>query len=156
MAEVAPYNADETRRLERFPFYVFFLVAGADGVIDEKEFERFVHGLIDYSSELGGDDVGADVMLIANSDRYFDTLHPEVKRIISEGGTAAALTGIQDGVALLNARLDAATAASFKQRMMTLAHSVAAASGGFLGVGSVSKVEKDALVQLSAILGVAI
>lgn len=154
MAEVAPYNADETRRLERFPFYVFFLVAGADGNVDEKEFERFVHRLIDFASKLGGENVGPGIELLANSERYFDSLHPEVKRMVTEGGPGVAITGITDAVALLDSRLDADRALAFKKRMLTLGQEVAEASGGFLGVGSVSKTEQVALKHLAKLLGV--
>ncbi len=153
MAEVAPYNADETRCLERLPFYVFFLVAGADGVIDEREFERFVKGLIDAGGDAGHAESGVDAEVLANSGRYFDSLHPEVKRAVADDGAEAALRGISAAVSLLDAKLDVAQAQSFKRRMLELGESVAAASGGILGIGSVSKVEKVALGQLAAALG---
>jgi len=151
--EVAPFNADETRRLERFPFYVFFLVAGADGVVDGKEFEGFVHRLIDFGSEAGMEGSGPDAELLANSGRYFESLHAEVKKAVKDGGEDAVFAGLTDGIALLDARLDVSAAQAFKKRMLHLGETVAEASGGFMGVGSVSRFERAALKWLTKALG---
>lgn len=153
MAEIAPFDADETRRLECLPFHVFFLVAGADGVIDDKEFERFVGRLIDLAAESGMEEAGVETHLLANSGRYFDSLHPLVKRMVAEGGADVALGAIAAGVALTNAKLDAADAEAFKRHLLELGESVAAASGGVMGVASISRSERAALDRLRETLG---
>ena len=156
MAAVAPFDEQETATLNRLPFFAFFLVAGADGKVDEKEFESFVNGLVDASAADGCViEEGSPVCrLLANSSRYFESLHPEAKAVIAQGGSEEALDRIGEGAALVDAKLDAKAATAYKECLFRLGRAVAESSGGVLGVGSISKVERNALVSLGGVLGV--
>jgi len=156
MPAIAPFDEQETGIIERVPFCVFFLVAGADGKVDDKEFEGFVNGLLDVgtSDDLGGPEAPSS-QLLANSSRYFQALHADVKAFISQGGKAAALRRIQQGAALVDGKLGREEATAFKRAMFNLGQMVAEASGGILGMGAVSRSEKDALISLGGVLGIA-
>ena len=156
MPAIPPFDEQETAIIERVPFCVFFLVAGADGKVDQREFEGFVNGLLDVGTrdDLGGPDAPAS-QLLANSSRYFSALQDDVKESISKGGKPAALRRIQQGSALLDGRLPAQEAAAYKRAMFNLGQMVAEASGGILGMGAVSRSEREALVALGGVLGVA-
>ncbi len=155
MAAIAPFDEEETGIIERVPFCVFFLVAGADGKVDDKEFEGFVNGLLEVGTDeaLGGPE-STGTLILGNASRYFSALHEEVKAFVAQGGKPAALRRIQHGAALLDGKLDRAQAAACKQAMFTLGQLVAEASGGILGMGAVSRAEREALVALGGVLGI--
>jgi len=153
MAAVAPFSDEETAVLERVPFCVFFLVAGADGKVDQQELESFSNGLLEIatSAEIGGPD-GAVGQILTRASRYFEALQVEVKAVVTSGGSRAALGRIEQGAAIVDARLPTADAVVFKRVVFQLGQMIAEASGGLLGVGKVSKAEKEALASLGGVL----
>lgn len=153
MPAIEPLCEEETAVLERVPFCVFFLVAGADGKVDQQELEQFANGLLELSTSpaLGGPEAPA-CLLVGNSSRYFEALQAEVKAFVASGGRAAALGRIEQGMKILDARLSAAMALGYKRGLYRLGEVIAEASGGVLGVGRVSRAEKEALVALGAVL----
>jgi hypothetical protein len=54
---------------------------------------------------------------------------------------------------LIDAKLDASQAIRFKRAVSELGVGIAEASGGLLGMGSISKVEREALDRLATVLG---
>ena len=151
MGAVAPFTEEETGVLDLSPFHVFFLVAGADGKIDQKEFESFVHGLMDRGA--GSEDIVSAVF--ANSGRYFDSYHQQARSAVVVGGAKASLKHIRVATDLLDDKLDGLDSLRFKRSLFKLGQRVAQASGGMLGMGGkVSAVEQAALGSLSGILGV--
>ena len=154
MPAIAPFDEQETGIIERVPFCVFFLVAGADGKVDQREFEGFVNGLLDVGTrdDLGGPEAPTS-QLLANSSRYFSVLHDDVKAFVAQGGKPAALRRIQQGCALLDGKLGSTETSAFKRAMFNLGQMVAEASGGILGMGAVSRSEREALVALGGVLG---
>ena len=156
MPAVAPFSDEETSAIERLPFLVFFLVAGSDGKVDDQEFNAFVNDLMDVATGEGEGHEDASVVhrLLANSSRYFESLHPQTKREVIEGGLDFILQTLEEGAALLDGTLDIHSAKAYKTALCHLGRAVAEASGGLLGIGNVSKDEKEALIKLSALLGV--
>lgn len=124
---------------------VLVLVAGADGVVDPREEQRFVQ-LLAAAAEIG------------------EPLHTVVERARAKMPPAAAAQAvtheaavdrIRAGAAVADSRLAVDDAERFKDGLYRMGKALAEASGGFLGLGKrQSQEEKDALAVLAICLGI--
>ena len=135
----------DRRTLAFGPLWMFSLVAGSDGAVDEREVDRL-----------------ADVVERARPDGgpLFDAVLAELAggggRLLAE--YAADDRGSEEGLRRVAAVLDLNWAPevgdAFRQGLYSIGQAVAAASGGFLGLGDpTSWAEGEALARAARCLG---
>ena len=148
--------------IARMPALCFLLVAGCDGSIDKKEIVSFAGTLSKAAETAKAEAAKAGGGQPANrlTGQVFgeapQRFAEDLDAIISEVGVTAAmlipLKLMQARQAVLEQH--PAEAGRFCRSLYDLAHSVAAASGGFFGFGSkISKAERAALAVLHTALG---
>lgn len=137
-------NNQLAEAIVRAPVMAFYIVAQADGEVDLKESQA----LFDFVNECAANQ--GDQRIFPNACRR---LQREMKQAI------ASLKGFAPGefqyvIGQLDHRLNAETAAAYKQRVYELAEKVAKASGGgFLGIGSkVNERKQQALLWIKEVL----
>lgn len=133
----------EWLKLCRLPAVIFYAVASADGRADHYEEERFLEHVtqsrpVDMLVRRVFDNVveqGRDAIKLTDAERDYTTYVAEMGAVLRE-------------------RLPEGERRSFLAGLLGLGHHVAAASGGFFGLGSkVSAAESARLEELSTALG---
>jgi hypothetical protein len=124
------YTEEEWQRLRFAPFWIYSIVAGADGMRDEREwkvFEKTLRSLKDATVN----DLTADL-----ADDLAENLEEVIEAFTAdESEPSEALRSVS---ALIAGREDAETVDDFKHDMVTLAFAVAKATGGSLMKGVLS------------------
>lgn len=141
--EATPLGADE-EVIARAPVLAFFVVAAADGNVDDKEladFEKLIGASSVFQSEL------FQKAITDMKPRLQDYLGEMATEEVDYDAELKRLAKILD-------EQHAEQAKAFKLSMFGLAKSIAEASGGFLGVGNkISKEEDEALKKIALTLG---
>lgn len=148
-AEASPEQAD---LIASAPFMIFYLVCAADGTIDKKEVNAFQEQCLTLQpvlATLSDNEVAESFKKRLGAIR--ETLHEVVQRFSS----------VEDGLGYL-AEISAAIdgrcgelAVGVKCIFYRMGYDLAAASGGFLGLGpKVSKEEKQVLSLIANVFGV--
>lgn len=141
--EATPLGADD-EVIARAPVLAFFLVAAADGNVDDKE-------LADFEKMIGASSVFPSELF----QKAIRDMRPRLQDYLSEMATEE--VDHEAELKRLNDTLDEqyrAEAKSFKLSLFGLATKIAEASGGFLGVGNkISKEEEEALKTIALALG---
>ncbi|MEM7655875.1 MAG: hypothetical protein AAF399_07085 [Bacteroidota bacterium] len=133
----ASLTVDEQHLLFKAPALVAVLVAGADEQIDEKE-EALAQKLVSYRTFTSETQLH-DYYEVVNE--QFETALGEAMQAWKANGGNGHLSSMLAGVNPILPKLDAAYAKLLKDSWRSYARKVAEASGGFLGMGSVSKEE---------------
>ena len=144
--------------IARMPALCFLLVAGCDGSIDDKEIVSFAKTLAKAAADAAAPQDGEPPNLLTGEvfGQAPQRFAGDLDAITAEVGVGAAML---IPLKLMQARqaaieLHPEEVDDFCRSLYDLAHSVAAASGGFFGFGSkISKQEQAALTVLHAALG---
>lgn len=125
------------------PFIVFYIIAGADGKVDDQEFEGYVRCLRNTDDKILDE-------ILANINPDFGENLASLPRNIPK--LRKMLLRRKD---LLENSVSKADYENFASEMLSIAKNVAESSGGILGLGDkVSQSERKALSTLEAIFGV--
>ncbi len=138
--------AADRRTLTFGPLWMFSLVAGSDGAVDEREVDALAR-VVERARPSGG-----PLLDLVLSDLTHDG-----SRLLAE--YTADGRGPEDGLRRIAAILDLnwppEVRESFKNGILDIGHAVAEASGGFLGLGDkTGRAEREALAAAAACLGV--
>ena len=139
MATSEAFDGTEWKTLQFTPFWVYQLVAYADGDIDDSESGRIVDELLKAAkceNEL------ASEVLNAVSKDYFAIAQKYA------GDDRRAIDGIKDGAALLKQKAPE-DVEGFKDAMMSIGRSVAESSDGTPGGDATDKEEVEVLARIA-------
>jgi hypothetical protein len=142
MATRTDFNDEEWRHLQYVPLWVFFTVAGSDGKFDKKELMAFDKAL--QEALLQPEPLVRDILLATREN--IDELLPESMEKLAAVDMVAMWNWVAD---LLQIKAGPEQAGAVKDAMLGVGWRVAAASGGFLGLGS--KVSPEERLALAAI-----
>lgn len=139
-------ESDVEEILIQSPAIIYYMVAAADGDVDDHEwieFQEMMDDYHDFSSELFRRAVTA---MLPKLNMYFGYLaSPDFR-------SREALESIRDTLALNYPENEAR---EFKNELVDLGRKIAEASGGFLGFGDkVSEEENTVLTEITSVLGV--
>lgn len=146
-SENSMLDDEDYKVLAYAPVAVFFIVAGADGKIDNKEARAFqkevVAGMV-AESEIMQRSI---IYTLANFEDIFAELQSQKVNMKEK---------LEQIIAILDTKTSEDEALKFKISLLTIGKSIAEASGGFLGIfgSKISKKEKQALAMLAVFLGV--
>ena len=128
------------------PACITILIAGADRKIDDKE-KNWASKVVNYRTFTSDPMLNPYYTMV--KERFSEDLNDCLKRWTAETGEAMMKSDLADLNPILK-KLDAEFAEHLKTSWRSLAKEVAEASGGFLGIGSVSSEEKR-LMELDMI-----
>jgi tellurite resistance protein len=141
---VGPVTEEDYQKLARAPLLVFAMVAAADGKVGKKELQAFEDALNELSEH------PCELMRQA-MERVGEDLDAYISSLEQEKEDSVILTK-QIGE-LLDAKFQE-QAQEFKKALVHTATKIAAASGGFLGLGSkISKNEAATILIIAGMLG---
>ncbi len=128
------------------PLWMFSLVAGSDGAVDEREVDELAR-VVERARPDGGPLL----------DLVLSDLSHEGSRLLAR--YAADARGPEEGLrriaAILELNWPPEVGDSFRDGLLAVGHAVAEASGGFLGLGDrTGRAEREALALAAACLGV--
>lgn len=137
-------NEEQQKQFTSLPFQTFILIAMADSTLSAREMEVYLNMISkrrwcksNYAKDLLAETAA---------------LHSELWKAYQSGELSIDLFGIQETIQALNKLLFPTEAKAFREDMYYLARAIARASGGFMGVGSICKEEKERLDELSLAL----
>lgn len=141
-------NLPESERsaLLAAPASVTILIAGADRKIDDKE-KNWASKVVNYRTFTSDPMLNPYYTLV--KERFLSDLDNCLSRWTAETGVAMMKSDLAELAPILK-KLDAEFADHLKASWRSLAKEVAEASGGFLGIGSISSEEKI-LIELDMI-----
>ena len=133
---MSTYSEKEWQTLLFGPMWLFQAVAGADGLIDKKEWMAFFDVLSDADGFENALTKAVFKRLLDNFERVsaaFEEVHHHIS------------AGLQTMADLVDEREDPDDAYDFKANMLELATEVAERSGGGLFKSGISEIEKEAI-----------
>jgi hypothetical protein len=134
------FTSDEWYTLQCAPVWVFVIVAGIDGTIDEKELESFAKNI----AELAINNVGF-------SKEIYQSIVSDINKVLNcESNGEAALKGLVTVNHLLK-KINDTDATLYKQSLLVLGNKVAESSGGMFQKKR-SDIETQALAAVYHIL----
>ncbi|MCS6807837.1 MAG: hypothetical protein RML40_04150 [Bacteroidota bacterium] len=135
---LARFSLEELATIYMVPFWVFYQVAGADTVIDERETETF-QSMLDDAPRLKDEFARA---VFSNMDASFiDILHK------AKNNPTRPYQGLREAVAILD-KLPPDVTSEFKTLVFVMGWSVAAASGEFSETGEGSNISEEEIENL--------
>jgi tellurite resistance protein len=140
MATSEAFDGTEWKTLQFTPFWVYQLVAYADGNIDDSESDKIVDELLKAAK--CENELAAEVLNAVAKD-YFAVAQKYA------GDDRAAIDGIKDVAALLKQKAPE-DVAGFKDAMMNIGMNVAESSDGTPGGTATDDEEKDVLAKIAA------
>lgn len=141
--KVGPFSSLEWNKIQELPVALFFLVAGADGDIDQKEQQEFVKILNSENLEYAE---GVRAMILSSGNDYY-TIRDEVK---SDGYDK--WNTVEVASKLFEKCLTEEESLEYKKSLYQYSVRIASSSGGFLGFGS--KIDKQELAVLNKLKSV--
>lgn len=146
------FSPEEWHTLQLAPLWVFYLVAGADQEIDDREKLVFLQCVLSGTGEEDGStEAGFRRDVLTSLERDL----PALIRTLGRDGRDP-LTGLRQVAGVLNRKTELETAVAFKESLMEIGNRVAGASGrGRYGEeAAIGPEERQALFLIAAVLGI--
>lgn len=139
------FSTDEWLKVQKAPYIVFVMVAGADGKIDKKEADQFIQFLMNCEKDKSD--------LFHRSVTQTIQCTSEIMNQVLGASTVDLMYELRAIREIVNAKAPADQIQPFKDTLLVLGQVIAEASGGFMGLGDkVSKEEKSALSLIKTCL----
>jgi hypothetical protein len=140
MSLLQKYNAEEIATLNLVPLWVFYAVAGADSVIDQREISSF-KGMLKEASRLK--DHFAREILTALYDHFDD--------VVLKSKSEQPIPGIEKAMDIVSRKSPPSESEEFKLVVFSMGWSVAGASGDFTETGEGSNISDEEIENLTHI-----
>jgi hypothetical protein len=140
MSLLQKYNVEEISTLNLVPLWVFYAVAGADSVIDQREISAF-KGMLKEASRLK--DHFSREILTALYDHFDD--------VVLKSKSEQPIPGIEKAMDIVSRKSSPSESEEFKLVVFSMGWSVAAASGDFTETGEGSNISDEEIENLTHI-----
>lgn len=140
MSRLQHYSAEEISALHLIPLWVFYAVAGADSVIDQREISTFKRMLKDAENLV--DSFARDV---------FTGLQKEFDEAVLRSKSEEPIDGIQKTMEVVSRKSSPSECEDFKLLVFVIGWSVAAASGDLSDTGEGSNISQEEIENLTQI-----
>lgn len=140
MSRLQHYTPEEISTLHLIPIWVFYAVAGADSVIDQREIATFKRMLKDAENLV--DSFARDV---------FTGLQQEFDEAVLRSKSEEPIHGIQTTMELVSRKSSPSECEDFKLLVFVVGWSVAAASGDLTDTGEGSNISQEEIENLTQI-----
>jgi hypothetical protein len=140
MSRLQHYTAEEVSTLHLIPLWVFYAVAGADSVIDQREIATFKKMLKDAENLV--DSLARDVFL---------GLQAGFDEAVLRSKSEEPIEGIQKTMDIVSRKSSPNECEDFKLLVFVIGWSVAAASGDLTDTGEGSNISQEEIENLTQI-----
>lgn len=140
MSLLQKYSSDEISTLNLVPLWVFYAVAGADSVIDQREISAF-KGMLKEANNLK--DQFSREILTALYDHFDD--------VVLKSKSEQPIPGIEKAMDIVSRKSSPSESEEFKLVVFSMGWSVAAASGDFTETGEGSNISDEEIENLTHI-----
>ncbi len=140
MSLLQKYSSDEISTLNLVPLWVFYAVAGADSVIDQREIASF-KGMLKEANNLK--DQFSREILTALYDHFDD--------VVLKSKSEQPIPGIEKAMDVVSRKSSPSESEEFKLVVFSMGWSVAAASGDFTETGEGSNISDEEIENLTHI-----
>lgn len=140
MSLLQKYSSDEISTLNLVPLWVFYAVAGADSVIDQREISSF-KGMLKEANNLK--DQFSREILTALYDHFDD--------VVLKSKSEQPIPGIEKAMDIVSRKSSPSESEEFKLVVFSMGWSVAAASGDFTETGEGSNISDEEIENLTHI-----
>jgi hypothetical protein len=140
MSLLQKYSVEEISTLNLVPLWVFYAVAGADSVIDQREISAF-KGMLKEANRLK--DHFSREILTALYDHFDD--------VVLKSKSEQPIPGIEKAMDIVSRKSSPSESEEFKLVVFSMGWSVAAASGDFTETGEGSNISDEEIENLTHI-----
>lgn len=156
MAQLSGFSSSDRELLKLSPFWVFQIVSGVDGTIDEKEMQQFKRDLKEFSSELFSNgelenqrlDADISLQILESSSLESDELEKTLQKYSNNY-----IDNLEKTALLIDNKFTKAEAVIFKQVLINIGVNVADSSGGWRFLkNNISKLEASAINNIKKAL----
>lgn len=140
MSLLQKYTDEEISLLQLVPLWVFYAVAGADSVIDQREISAF-KGMLKESPRLK-DDFSREILT---------ALYNHFDEVVLRSKSEQPIPGIEKAMDTVSRKSSPAESEEFKLVVFSIGWSVAAASGDFTETGEGSNISDEEIENLTHI-----
>ncbi len=140
MSLLQKYNVEEISTLNLVPLWVFYAVAGADSVIDQREISAF-KGMLKEASRLK-DHFSREILT---------ALYDHFDEVVLKSKSEQPIPGIEKAMDIVSRKSSPSESEEFKLVVFSMGWSVAAASGDFTETGEGSNISDEEIENLTHI-----
>lgn len=140
MSPLQKYSPEELFTLNLVPLWVFYAVAGADSVIDQREIGAF-KGMLKEASNLK-DPFSREILT---------SLHDRFDEVVLKSKSEQPIPGIEKAMDIISQKSSPSECEEFKLVVFSMGWSVAAASGDFTETGEGSNISDEEIENLTHI-----
>lgn len=140
MSLLQKYSSDEISTLNLVPLWVFYAVAGADSVIDQREISAF-KGMLKEANNLK-DQFSREILT---------ALYDHFDEVVLKSKSEQPIPGIEKAMDIVSRKSSPSESEEFKLVVFSMGWSVAAASGDFTETGEGSNISDEEIENLTHI-----
>ncbi len=140
MSLLQRYSSEEVSTLNLVPLWVFYAVAGADSVIDQREISAFKNMLKE-----------ADRLKDQFSREILTALYDHFDDVVLKSKSEQPIPGIEKAMDIVSRKSSPSESEEFKLVVFSIGWSVAAASGDFTETGEGSNISDEEIENLTHI-----
>ncbi|MFY7997594.1 MAG: hypothetical protein ACOVSW_03220 [Candidatus Kapaibacteriota bacterium] len=140
MSLLQRYSSEEVSTLNLVPLWVFYAVAGADSVIDQREISAFKNMLKE-----------ADRLKDQFSREILTALYDHFDDVVLKSKSEQPIPGIEKAMDIVSRKSSPSESEEFKLVVFSMGWSVAAASGDFTETGEGSNISDEEIENLTHI-----
>ncbi|MBD1209873.1 MAG: hypothetical protein H9535_15680 [Ignavibacteria bacterium] len=140
MSLLQKYSPDEISTLNLVPLWVFYAVAGADSVIDQREISSF-KGMLKEANNLK-DQFSREILT---------ALYDHFDEVVLKSKSEQPIPGIEKAMDIVSRKSSPSESEEFKLVVFAMGWSVAAASGDFTETGEGSNISDEEIENLTHI-----
>jgi uncharacterized tellurite resistance protein B-like protein len=140
MSRLQHYTAEEISTLHLIPLWVFYAVAGADSVIDQREISTFKRMLKE-----------AENLTDSFAREVFTALQLHFDEAVLRSKSEEPIAGIQKTMEVVSRKSSPSECEDFKLLVFVIGWSVAAASGDLTDTGEGSNISQEEIENLTQI-----
>ena len=140
MSLLQRYSSEEVSTLNLVPLWVFYAVAGADSVIDQREISAFKNMLKE-----------ADRLKDLFSREILTALYDHFDDVVLKSKSEQPIPGIEKAMDIVSRKSSPSESEEFKLVVFSMGWSVAAASGDFTETGEGSNIYDEEIENLTHI-----
>jgi len=140
MSLLQKYSPDEISTLNLVPLWVFYAVAGADSVIDQREISSF-KGMLKEANNLK-DQFSREILT---------ALYEHFDDVVLKSKSEQPIPGIEKAMDIVSRKSSPSESEEFKLVVFSMGWSVAAASGDFTETGEGSNISDEEIENLTHI-----
>jgi hypothetical protein len=140
MSLLQKYSVEEISTLNLVPLWVFYAVAGADSVIDQREISAF-KGMLKEANRLK-DHFSREILT---------ALYDHFDEVVLKSKSEQPIPGIEKAMDIVSRKSSPSESEEFKLVVFSMGWSVAAASGDFTETGEGSNISDEEIENLTHI-----